>query len=189
MLYRCEYPHYRKYSDYGGRGITVCERWHDVRLFIEDIERLLGPRPARHSLDRIDNDGNYEPGNVRWATVIEQNNNRRIYTGPKISLPDRSTAEENWRAIPGYEGWYEASDQGRIYALGRPFTRGGLLKPQLNTSGCQVVRLSKYGRVKTRTVASLVLLTFAGQPTAPGAKARHGTGGRLDDSLANLRWG
>lgn len=91
--------------------------------------------------------------------------------------------------MPGYEGWYEASDQGNIYALARPYTRGGLLKPQLNSAGYQVVRLSKYGRVKTVTLARLVLLTFTGQPAAPGARAVHGAGGRLDDSLANLRWG
>jgi hypothetical protein len=98
-------------------------------------------------------------------------------------------AEENWRPVPGYQGWYECSDQGNVYALARPFTRGGLLKPQLNTSGCQTVRLSKYGEVKTVTVARLVLITFTGQPATPGARAKHGTGGRLDDSLANLRWG
>ena len=53
----------------GGRGIQVCDRWHDVRLFIEDIERIPGRRPAGMILDRgPDNDGNYEAGNVRWAS-------------------------------------------------------------------------------------------------------------------------
>ena len=97
--------------------------------------------------------------------------------------------EECWRAIPGYEGWYECSNQGNVYALARPFTRGGLLKPQLNSAGYRVVRLSKYSQVTTVTVGRLVLLTFRGQPAAPGAKAKHGPGGRLDDSLENLRWG
>lgn len=76
MLQRCENPDFHKYPRYGGRGIKVCERWHDVNLFIEDIERELGPRPDRHTLDRCDNDGNYEPGNVRWATPRQQAANK-----------------------------------------------------------------------------------------------------------------
>lgn len=106
-----------------------------------------------------------------------------------ISLVRMTTGEERWRPVPGYQGWYEISDTGNVYALARAATRGGLLKPQLNTSGYRTVRLCKYGQVKTVTVGRLVLLAFTGQPTAPGARARHGPGGRLDDSLANLRWG
>jgi len=77
MLRRCENPRDRYYDCYGGRGIQVCERWHDVRLFVADLERDLGPKPARYSLDRIDNNGNYEPGNVRWAPWKVQAANRR----------------------------------------------------------------------------------------------------------------
>ena len=69
MLNRCENPQHQAYKQQGGRGIQVCGRWHDVRLFIEDIERILGPRPAGMTLDRCpDNDGNYEAGNVRRAS-------------------------------------------------------------------------------------------------------------------------
>jgi hypothetical protein len=77
MLWRCENPAAKDYHRYGGRGVTVCDRWHDVTLFIEDIERDLGPRPDGMTLDRADNDGNYEPGNVRWATRKEQIANSR----------------------------------------------------------------------------------------------------------------
>jgi len=77
MIHRCESPNDVCYSIYGGRGISVCERWHDPRLFAEDIERDLGPRPAKWTLDRVDNDGNYEPGNVRWASAKMQAANRR----------------------------------------------------------------------------------------------------------------
>lgn len=75
MLRRCYTPSTPRYADYGGRGITVCDEWRkDFKAFFDHI----GPRPsARHSLDRIRNAEGYKPGNVRWATDEEQNNNRR----------------------------------------------------------------------------------------------------------------
>ena len=83
MVGRCHDPGNVAYERYGSRGIRVCERWHDLAAFVADIEATIGPRPeGRHpsgkplySLDRIDNDGNYEPGNVRWATAEEQQAN------------------------------------------------------------------------------------------------------------------
>ena len=77
MMGRTSRPNAPAYALYGARGITVCERWQDPRHFIEDILRDLGPRPGGRSLDRIDNDGDYEPGNVRWATAREQRANQR----------------------------------------------------------------------------------------------------------------
>jgi len=73
MLARCCNANHPYYSYYGGRGIQVCAAWMQYEAFFADV----GPRPsAEHSLDRIDNDGNYEPGNVRWATKSEQQRNK-----------------------------------------------------------------------------------------------------------------
>jgi hypothetical protein len=84
MKRRCFNPSDESYHNYGGRGITVCEEWLDWVLFRDYIAANLGPRPPGLTLDRIDNDGNYEPGNVRWATYTEQNRNRRPLKRKKV---------------------------------------------------------------------------------------------------------
>lgn len=77
MIERCEKPSSVSYGSYGARGIKVCERWHDFECYYADIMAALGPCPLNESLDRICNDGDYEPGNVRWASADEQAANRR----------------------------------------------------------------------------------------------------------------
>ena len=86
MRQRCNYPKDVNYIRYGGRGVTVCERWNTFENFIAD----MGERPAWRTLDRIDPYGNYEPANCRWATRSEQEANKRgkrDILRTKIELP------------------------------------------------------------------------------------------------------
>ena len=88
MLLRCQKETDPHYKNYGGRGIKVCERWQTFENFYED----MGDKPTQeHSIERINNSGDYEPGNCRWATLKEQANNRRsnhivTYQGNEVTL-------------------------------------------------------------------------------------------------------
>ena len=74
MIQRCENPNNRAFKNYGGRGIKVCKKWHRFENFFEDMEAC----PLGKTLDRIDNDGNYEFGNCKWSTRHEQRINQRV---------------------------------------------------------------------------------------------------------------
>jgi len=74
MKARCQNPRHRQFNDYGGRGIKVCPEWSTS---FDTFRSHMGDRPDGLELDRINNDGNYEPGNCRWATPKQNSNNRR----------------------------------------------------------------------------------------------------------------
>jgi hypothetical protein len=110
MRQRCENPSNTKFALYGGRGIRVCERWLSFENFLAD----MGPRPSlEHSLDRIDPERGYEPGNVRWATFKEQGANLRKtilveLDGERMSLREAAKrigvhhATLSWRIRQGW---------------------------------------------------------------------------------------
>lgn len=115
MIARCEDPKNPAYPDYGGRGISVCPAWHDIKAFITDL-------PPGYfegaEIDRIDNDGNYEPGNVRWATRSQNADNRR--SGRQITCNGKTQSLRRWAEEVGL------GDQtlwSRIVELGWPIEK------------------------------------------------------------------
>lgn len=94
IIQRCTNPNNSHFANYGNRGISVCERWKTYENFLAD----MGRRPARGlTIDRIDNDGNYEPGNCRWATYSVQASNQR----PRRLKEACKRGHQNWRQLRG----------------------------------------------------------------------------------------
>lgn len=101
MKQRCLNPQAHGYHNYGGRGITVCERWLDYTYFLED----MGVRPENTSLDRIDNSKGYSKENCRWSTPKEQRINSRTYKHGKILYYEfRTDSRKHWKAVYIKEG-------------------------------------------------------------------------------------
>lgn len=124
MLKRCNNEKHVAYKNYGGRGITVCHRWQDSFVsFLTD----MGERPSlQFSIDRIDSDGNYEPGNCRWATSDSQSRNRR--NNVRLTLNGVTMTAAEWARKVGI---CQTSLQKRLKkgwpveeALTRPYQKG-----------------------------------------------------------------
>lgn len=83
MRQRCNNPKHTAYKWYGGRGIKICEQWSDFAAFLKDV----GNKPTpKHTLDRVDNNGNYEPSNVKWSTQQEQLRNQKLRKSNKTGV-------------------------------------------------------------------------------------------------------
>ncbi len=90
MRSRCRNPNNTDYRNYGGRGISICDRWDDFAAFVED----MGYRPDGLTIDRIDTNGNYEPGNCRWASEKVQANNKR--TNVRVTVEGETRTLQEW---------------------------------------------------------------------------------------------
>lgn len=98
---RCLNPKHKSYPYYGGRGIS-CTYWKNARHFISWVEKNIGQRPSmNHSIDRIDNNRDYAPGNIRWATAIEQSSNKRVTI--RLTFYGVSKTLKEWCSIAGVE--------------------------------------------------------------------------------------
>jgi len=115
---RCHEPKDKGYKWYGARGIVMYKPWRaKPALFISWIERTLGPRPKDKSLDRINNDGNYVPGNLRWATNRQQIANRRRKSPRPFGV--RRTKSRRFKAML-YLGTYDTPEEAeRAYVESR----------------------------------------------------------------------
>ena len=120
MKDRCLNPRNKSYSYYGGRGITVCDRWLDYANFLED----MGEKPKGMSIDRINNDGNYEPDNCRWANAKQQNRNKRWNVW--IEFQGRRMILTDWAKLIGI------SRMGLVRRLNEWSLADALTKPKEN---------------------------------------------------------
>jgi hypothetical protein len=99
MKQRCSNPNATGYKNYGGRGVTVCDEWKEPIIGFTNFVNTVGERPSTyHTIDRIDPDGNYDPDNTKWATYLEQNNNKREKPDAGIHYVEKN---DNWQSHIG----------------------------------------------------------------------------------------
>lgn len=123
MRSRCNWTNSPRYKDYGGRGIQVCDRWQGLEGFMNFVEDMGDKPSSKHSVDRIDNDGNYEPSNCRWATREEQQMNKRVAKDNNTGVTGVGFWKEKnlWRArirrkTIGYYHTFEEAASARFFA-------------------------------------------------------------------------
>jgi hypothetical protein len=124
MRTRCLQPKHHTYPNYGGRGIKICERWTTFTNFLED----MGERPEGKSLDRINNDGDYEPSNCRWATPKEQSMNTRASF--LITWNGETLCETDWNKRLGLSAYSVARRLQNGWSLERALTSPAMSRQQ-----------------------------------------------------------
>jgi hypothetical protein len=117
MRQRCKNKRYKCYKDYGGRGIKVCRRWRYFANFIADMGRRPSPK---HQIDRIENDGHYEPGNCRWALrKVQMRNTRRNHL---LTFKGETLTISDWAASVGIERQTVSARLKRGWSVARALT-------------------------------------------------------------------
>lgn len=150
MRSRCNNPRHASWKHYGGRGITVCERWSLFSNFIED----MGMRPSKkHSIDRIDNNGNYEPSNCRWATWKEQGRNRR--DNKVITYRGENRPLSEWVEILGVDAKIVDSRINRLgWSTEEAFETPPKFKSSLTKDQVQEIRVLAKANIPQRRIAA-----------------------------------
>lgn len=142
MMARCYKPRHVSFKNYGGRGIRVCDRWHDPVNFIADMAEGFSPELQ---LDRINNDGNYEPGNCRWTTTAENIDNRR--STRLVTYDGRTQSLHQWSIELGIPRKLLAKriDE-RGWPVERAFTTPVLEKSEIGKIANAASQVVKYGK-------------------------------------------
>lgn len=124
MRARCNNPNNTDYRDYGGRGIVVCKRWDDFAAFLSD----MGPRPEGHTLDRINVNDDYHPGNCRWAEAKTQANNKR--SNRLLTIDGVTRTLQEWSEFHGLERTKVKWRLAQGWPLDKVFSKDDHRKPQ-----------------------------------------------------------
>lgn len=131
MKLRCTDPTNKRYAEYGGRGITVCDSWlHSFENFLA----YMGVRPDRkHTVGRINNNGPYAPGNTRWETLVEQGNNRR--NNVNLTYLGRTQSLTSWAREFGLDYYFVRNRIKRGWTLAQSLTIPAITQEQRNLPG------------------------------------------------------